>query len=217
MEEKIKVILIEDNREYADVISFALNHQEDIQLLKRYATAEIALRELERTPVDVILLDLNLPGMSGIEAIPYILEYSPKTKIITLTQSDAEADILDAISLGASGYLLKAVGIEQIISSIKSVMNGGASFDPKVAKYILNNLNSRLPKSNIRIDLSDRQKEILNLIREGYAKKEIADRLSISYTTVDSHVRSIYEKLQVTNAPSAVNKAYKLGIFTVKS
>jgi DNA-binding NarL/FixJ family response regulator len=219
MKTAIEVILIEDNREYREAINLALRGTSHILLKNQYANAELALRRLEdgsiRTP-DVILLDLRLPGLSGIEAIPLLRKAAPGARIIMLTQSDHEADVLKAISIGASGYLLKSARVGDIVDGIGLVAEGGATIDSGVARYLLDNLKVRLPEIGVKVKLSKREVEILNLLSEGLVKKEIADRLSIGYTTVDTHVRHIYEKLQVTNAPAAVSKAYKLGIFTAR-
>lgn len=215
MDETIRVMLIEDNREYRDVMSLGLEGVSDIELVQQNSTAEIALRKLEYQPsvhVDIILLDLRLPGMSGLDAIPFITHAAPRAKIIILTQSEHEVDVLKAISLGARGYLLKSASMEEIISSIRTVMSGGAPIDPSVARYLLEDLQTRSPEINLKINLSSRETEILHLLGDGLVKKEIAEKLSIGYTTVDTHVRHIYEKLHVTNAASAVSKAYKMRI-----
>ena len=216
MNDDIKVLLIEDNLEYRDVITLALKSASGIVLENQYGNAEIAIRNIDNRKIsipDVILLDLLLHGMNGIEAIQYFKEVAPTSKIIMLTQSDHEVDVLHAISQGASGYLLKSAQIAEIIGGIRLVHNGGASIDPDVAGFILNNLKSRMPEVTIEVTLSDRETEILTLLSDGLVKKEIADRLSIGYSTVDTHVKHIYEKLHVTNAPSAVSRAYRLGIF----
>lgn len=219
MDEPVKVMLVEDNREYRKVISLTLEKSPGINLTEQYGNAERALRQLEdgvgEAP-DIILLDLSLPGMSGMEAIPHLRKACPDTRILMLTQSDRESDVIRAISLGASGYLLKSALVDEIVDSIHSVMGGGAPIDAGVARYILENLQARLPEVSLDIHLSRRELEILNLLGEGLVKKEIADKLSIGYTTVDTHVRHIYEKMHVSNAPAAVAKAYKLGIFTAR-
>jgi DNA-binding NarL/FixJ family response regulator len=215
----VEIILVEDNREYREVITFALRSFHGVCLQNQFANAELALRHLEESLVrkpDVILLDLRLPGISGIEAIPLLRKTTPQSRIILLTQSDHEADVLRAISMGASGYLLKSAMVDDIVDAILSVNANGASFDPAVAKYLLDNLKARLPEGVPPTRLSDRESEILRFLSEGLVKKEIADRLSIGYSTVDTHVRHIYEKLQVCNAPAAVNRAYRLGIFTAR-
>lgn len=216
MNTPIRVILIEDNKEFRNVVELALEEEPDIKLSNQFGTAEIALRQLQDLSIpspDVILLDLRLPGMNGHEALPYINEYAPKTKVIVLTQSDKEADVLLAISLGAAGYLLKSASLQEIVDGIKTVMNGGASIDPSVAHFMLQKLKERLPKATLDIDLSQREMEILTLLGEGLVKKQIAEKLGIGYSTVDTHVSHIYEKLQVRNAPSAIGKAYRLGLF----
>jgi len=216
MKGEISVLLIEDNLEYRDVVTLALDSADGIVLENQYGNAEIAIRNIENNVIstpDIILLDLRLHGMSGIEAIPWFKKVSPSSRIIMLTQSDNEADVLRAISLGASGYLLKSAQIEEIMGGIRSVYEGGASIDPEVARYILDNLKSRMPEVAIDVTLSDRETEILMLLSDGLVKKEIAHKLSIGYSTVDTHVKHIYEKLHVTNAPSAVSRAYRLGIF----
>lgn len=209
-------MLVEDNKDYREVVNLAIGEEEDLEIMDQYGTTEIALRNLqslEKPRPDVILLDLRLPGMGGLDSIRYFKEYAPKAKIVILTQSDQEADVLRAILLGASGYLLKSARVKEIVDGIRLVHGGGATLDPSVAKFLLQNLQSRLPKENINIGLSDREMEILKLLSEGLVKKQIAEKLEIGYATVDTHVGHIYEKLHVNNAPSAVGKAYRLGIF----
>jgi len=152
--------------------------------------------------------------MSGLEAIPWIKDYSPQTEIIVLTQSDKESDVLNAIAQGASGYLLKSATVNQIKEAIRTVMNGGASLDPSVARFILDSMKSRPVKEKPEKALSDRELEILTLLAEGYVKKMIADQLEISVTTVAYHVKHIYEKLNVMNAPAAINQAHLMGILS---
>lgn len=217
MKTPITVMLIEDNREYREVIRLALNRDQHIELACEFGTAEIALRSLRdraiQRPPDVILLDLRLPGMSGIDALPHFAQSFSSAKIIILSQSDQEADVLRSISLGASGYLLKSSTITQIKEGIRTVFEGGASLDPSVAKFLLKSLQSRMPKAEATKLISERELEILTLLADGLVKKEIGDHLKIAYPTVDSHVRHIYEKLNVRNAPSAVSMAHRLGIF----
>ncbi|MGB6219846.1 response regulator [Haloferula sp.] len=217
MNRPISLMLVEDNPEYRAVIRLALKRDGGIELVDEFGTAEIALRTVQDAPLvnrpDILLLDLRLPGMSGLDALPYFKKVVPDAKIIILTQSDQEADVLRAISLGADGYLLKASTVTAIKEGIRTVIEGGAPLDPGVAKFLLKSLQSRLPKVASEKLLSVRELEILSLLGEGMLKKEIAERLGISYPTVDSHVRHIYEKLKVRNAPSAITTAHRLGIF----
>jgi DNA-binding NarL/FixJ family response regulator len=217
MKSRIRVMLVEDNPRYREVIALALKQEPGIQLASEFGTAEIALRSLRDKSngelPNLVLLDLRLPGMDGLEALPQFLAAAPAAKIMILTQSDNEADVLRAISLGASGYLLKSSTVTTITEGIRTVMKGGASLDAGVARFIINTLKTRLSKGSSEGLLTDRQMEIITLLGEGLLKKEIAKRLNISYATVDEHVAHIYERLGVRNAPAAVNQAHLLGLF----
>ncbi len=220
MKTNIRILLIEDHLGYRQVLEQAIKRLPDLELINQFGTAEGALRSLntvtsENYP-DVILLDLKLPGMSGLETIPWLKKYVEKSKIIILTQSDNEADVLSAISLGVSGYLLKSATVSQIREGILTVMNGGASLDCGAAKFILKivQTQSGRPKAKFVKSLSEREREILSLLADGLLKKQIADKLEISITTVAYHVKHIYEKLHVQNAPAAVAKAFRMGIFS---
>lgn len=216
MSRNIRVMLVEDHAGYRETISVVLENQADMELAGQFGTAEIALRTLQDQAgdnlPDVILLDLNLPGMSGLEAIPWIRKYAPETEIIILTQSDKAAEVRRAISEGASGYLLKSATVKQITEGILTVVDGGASLDPEVARFVLNELRNQTAPQATGKPLSERELEILELLSEGLAKKDIAARLDIAVTTVAYHVKHIYEKLNVSNAPAAIGKAYRSGI-----
>ena len=221
MKRMIRVMLIEDHPEYREVLAVALEKAPDINLTGQFGAAERALRSLQdhhkHNEPDIILLDLNLPGMNGLDAIPLLTSASPNARIIILTQSDKEAEVLKAISLGAAGYLLKSSTVGQILDGIRAVRDGGAPLDAGVARFILNTLRTNLPKGKVEEVLSARETEILTLLAEGLQKKEIADRLKISGSTVVTHVSHIYQKLNVVNAASAINKAHRLGLFTSDS
>lgn len=216
MEKTIKVMLVEDHPEYREVIDLALKDEPDIELTNQVGSSERAFRILQdrsqQTKPDLILLDLNLPGSSGLESLPTFRSTCPAAKIIVLTQSDKEADVVSAIQLGASGYLLKSSTVEQILDAIRTVNDGGAILGSGIAKYILNTLQASLPREEVEDALSHRELEILALLGEGLVKKEIAHKLQISVSTVATYIRRIYEKLDVQNAPAAITQAYRAGI-----
>ena len=218
MKKTIRITLVEDNRDYRDIISLTLGAESDIELISQFGTSEAALRELKAMPAgttpDLILLDLRLPGMSGLEALPHFREALPNTPIIVLTQSDHEVDVLNAISQGAAGYLLKSSTLEKLTEGVRTVINGGAALDANIAGFILKTLQTKLAPQEVNNVLTLRELEILTLLSDGLVKKQIAERLSISFATVDTHIRHIYEKLNVKNAPSAVRKAFQLGLFS---
>jgi DNA-binding NarL/FixJ family response regulator len=217
MQTKTQVMLVEDHPEYREVIQLALQDEDDIELADQVGSAERAISILKntrdrRTP-DVILLDLNLPGISGLEVIPSLYSLIPEAKIIILSQSGSEIDVIRAIQQGASGYLLKSSTVAQILDAIRTVMMGGATLDSNVAKYVLSSLRSKIPHEELEHALSQRELEILSLIGNGLLKKEVAQNLGISVSTVATYIRRIYEKLDVQNAPAAVAKAYRIGLF----
>lgn len=207
-------MLVEDNPGYREVIELTLADTSDMQLEALFGTAEAALQALQDTPQksQIILLDINLPGISGIDAIPQIRQLSPDTQIIMLTQSNNEADVVKAIQTGATGYLLKSASIEEITQGIRTVAEGGSSLDASVAKYIVDALHTPSSTAVATINLSNRESEILTLLSEGFVKKQIADQLGIGIHTVGDHVKKIYRKLNVPNAPSAVSKGFRSGI-----
>lgn len=212
-------MLVEDHPEYRECMALALGKEASIDLASEFGTAEQALNALENDGAfekpHVILLDLNLPGISGIEAIRLLKTHLPPAHIIALTQSDDESDVLAAITAGASGYLLKSSSRAKISEAIKSVMDGGAPVDPKMAQYLLKHLKKGSASTGVSGEiLSEREVDVLSLLAGGLVKKEIAEQLNISSHTVNNHIRHIYEKLQVQNAPAAINEAYKKGIFT---
>ncbi len=171
MNGKISVMMVEDHPEYREGVMLALETEADIQLISIFGTAEAALRKLqyhkECPKPDVILLDLNLPGMDGLEALPWFRDYIPNTKIIVLTQSDREDDVLSAISAGASGYLLKSATLDQITEGIRTVMDGGASLDASMATYLLKTYEKIPPKAKMENTLTKRELEIITLLSEG--------------------------------------------------
>lgn len=154
----INILLVEDSPEYREVLEITLRKEPNMELVGTYGAAEVALRSLQdsKRPAkpDVVLLDLNLPGMSGLEAIPWIEKYAPTTQIIILTLSDREADVLRAISLGASGYLLKSSTVKKVKESIRSVMEGNALLDSAVARYITNAVKTKQVKIQLEKLLS---------------------------------------------------------------
>jgi two-component system nitrate/nitrite response regulator NarL len=213
-------MLVEDNPQYREVIEIALSEEPNIELVAQFGAVEVALHSLSdplfSENVDIMLLDVRLPGMSGVDAIAQLKEVAPKLKIIMLTQSDMEADVIRAIQSGAEGYLLKSVSIKEITQGIQTVVEGGAPLEPSIAKFVMQAMRGEQPKTKLDVQLSPREKDILELLSDGLAKKEIAEKLNISTHTVAEYVKNIYTKLKVQNAPAAVAKAYKSGLFPME-
>ena len=215
MEDTIHILLIEDNRSYGRVVQRALSDDTTIRAVTHIGTSEMALRRIgSRGDIapDIILLDLSLPGIGGLEAIPLLLELVRDVKIIILTQSDREEDVMKAISAGAVGYILKESTPRQIKEAIQSVVAGGACLHPKVSKHIFDAFRAQPVETGIKKALSGKELVTLKLMAKGLARKEIAEELDVSITTVVTHINRIFAKLDVKNAPAAVGKAYRSGI-----
>lgn len=202
------VWLIEDHADSRRVLARVLNRAATVQCPCAFASCEEALAALRTNPrPDVILLDIGLPGMSGITGIRHIKAVSPTTHVIMLTVFDDQEKVFNAICAGASGYLLKTADEDAVTGAIQEVLDGGAPVNPRVARLVLNMFASRSAPPAQNYGLSDREREVLELMVQGLVKKEVADRLHVSYHTVDNHFRSIYTKLQVHTRGSAVARA----------
>jgi len=206
---EICVWLIEDNHSYRNTMARVVNGMEGINCAHQFSNAEDALDALKAGDVpDLIMLDVQLPGQSGIEAIGAIKSISPSTRIVMLTVFDDHEKVFKAVCAGASGYLLKPSNSSQIITSIREAMSGGAPLTPQVARSVLDMLSGRAtPTQNY--GLTSREQAVLKLMAEGLIMKEIARQLEVSYHTVDSHLRNIYAKLHVHTSTAAVAKAVK--------
>ena len=207
---KTDVIIIEDNEPLRDSLKEAINKSSNIKCNNAFSSGEAALEfiESEELVPDIILLDIGLPGMSGIELIPELKKLSPSSKIIIITVHDDDENVFNAICAGASGYLLKDLSADGIVNSISEVMNGGAPMNSHIAKKVLSMFRDQNVKSS-GYSLSDREKEILALLVDGLSKKQIAENIFLSHHTVDSHIRNIYAKLEVHSRSSAISKAIR--------
>lgn len=210
---RIAVWLVEDNETFRNTVARALSRVPDLECSHRFGNAEEALEALRKGALaNVILLDVELPGMNGIEAVGRIKSLSPSTRVIMLTVVDSHNKVFNAICAGASGYLLKTSPGEKIVEAIHEVHTGGAPMTPQVARSVLD-MFTRFQAPREDYGLTERERRILELMIEGLIKKEIADQLSISYHTVDTHLRNIYTKLHVHTRTGAVAKAIKERLF----
>jgi DNA-binding NarL/FixJ family response regulator len=202
----INVWLVEDNETYRGAIARALDHAPGLHCAGAFGSCEDALRRLrDDHPPEVILLDIGLPGLNGLDGIPQFKALSPTTHVIILTVFEDTDKIFRAICAGASGYLLKTSPAEKIAQAIREVLGGGAPMTPQIARSVLN-LFAKLAGPPPEHDLSQRERETLEFLVQGLTTKEIADRLRLSIHTVDTHLRNIYRKLHVHSRAGAVAK-----------
>jgi DNA-binding NarL/FixJ family response regulator len=192
------------------MVAWQINQIGDLHCVRAFSTCEDALKALQQEPApQVILCDVGLPGMNGIDGISAIKAIIPAAHIIMLTVHDDHHKVFGAICAGASGYLLKDASEETITAAIHEVMNGGSPMNPRVARLVLDRFARENAAPRNSYGLSAREKQILELMVEGFIKKQIAERLGVSYHTVNNQLRSIYDKLHVHTRGGAVAKALK--------
>ncbi|MFZ4765498.1 MAG: response regulator [Roseimicrobium sp.] len=204
--------IIEDHAAFRRTLVRVLNAEDGLQCPRDFDSCEKALAALARDDApDLILLDVGLPGMSGLEGIRLIKERSPKALVVILTVFEDDDKVFSAICAGAAGYLLKTSSATEITQAVRDALNGGSPMTSRIARRVLDMFSKLAPKQS-DYGLSDREKEILQLMVTGLIKKEIADRLTLSVHTVDTYLRRIYEKLEVNTRTGAVAKALKEGL-----
>ena len=208
----IRLIIYEDNEDLRHAISFLINNTPDLVLVGAFAQSLDISSHVDTLAPDVILMDIEMPGMSGLEATKIAKERNAEVQVIMLTVFEDEVNLFDALRYGASGYFLKGEPPLQILEGIRIVHAGGSIITPKLARRVFNFFNDT-KKSPDKFDLSAREKEILKLLVDGCSYKEIAHQLYISIETVRTHIRHIYEKMQVRSKSQAVGKALRDKLF----
>lgn len=206
----LRVWLLEDHDAFRRNIMRLLSHAPDICAEQSFSSAEAMLAQLnaDSAPPDILLLDLGLPGMSGLEVITEVLRLAPSCRIIVLTVFEDEEKISRALTSGACGYLLKTAGPDEITGAIRQAADGGTPMSPRVARSLIDIL-ARLTQPAIHVELSPREREMLKCLVDGLTNKEIAVRLDLSTHTVDSYARTLFTKLKVRSRAAAVARALK--------
>ncbi|MDZ4402029.1 response regulator transcription factor [Prosthecobacter sp.] len=207
-----EIWIVEDHAAFRRTLVRVLNAETGLQCTRDFDSCEKLLAALanDDTP-DLILLDVGLPGMSGLDGIRLIKERAPKTLVVILTVFEDDDKVFQAICAGAAGYLLKTSSATEIIQAVRDALTGGSPMTSRIARRVLDMFSKFAPKQS-DYGLSEREKEILQLMTTGLIKKEIADRLTLSIHTVDTYLRRIYEKLEVNTRTGAVAKALKEGL-----
>ena len=202
----ISVALVEDNAGLRHSLELLLEHASGLRCAGVYADAEEALRELPKQAADVVLMDINLPGMSGIECTRRLREAVPAARVIIITVYRDNESIFKALRAGAFGYLLKRATPDEIIRAIHDVHQGGAPMSGEVARKVVEAFQPPAPRGDEAEGLSAREREVLDLLAQGRLDKEIAASLSLSLPTVRFHLKHIYEKLHVRTRVEAALK-----------
>jgi DNA-binding NarL/FixJ family response regulator len=202
----IKVSIVEDNAGMRETFALALNGAPGITCIGAYRTGEEALRSIPTTPPNVVLMDIHLPGMSGITCVARLRMLLPKLQILMLTRFEESDTIFQALRAGASGYLVKNIPPAEMMQAIEQVHAGGSPMSMQIARKVITHFQA-IPKPPDGIDsLTSREQEVLQLLAKGRLQKNIASTMGISVNTLRSHLRSIYEKLHVHSRSEAMLK-----------
>lgn len=205
---RITLAIVEDLDEVRDGLKNFISLSQDFKVLNTFKTAEEAVIDLPKLKPDVVIMDINLPGMNGIDCIRKIKDKSPGTQFMMFTVYENDEKVFEALKAGASGYLLKNTGLVQLIESLKELYNGGSPMSANIARKLVTLFRNEQKQAPSLEVLSHRENEILQLLAKGLLYKEIADQLAISVSTVRQHIHHIYEKLHVQNRTEAINKAF---------
>lgn len=205
---QLRVSIFEDNRKYRESLEFTILTSPGLQLCGSFGDTNRLIQRIQDNNPDVVLMDINIPGISGIEATREIRTHFPHIQVCIQTVFEEDDKVFASLCAGASGYILKNTTAEKVLQAIREVADGGAFFTPSIAKKILHNFQLQ-PQRAEYIQLSDREKEILGLLVEGMSYKMIADSCNVSFHTIHTHVKNIYSKLHVQSKGEAVAKALK--------
>jgi len=206
----MRLVIVEDDPLLRENLKLILGGEAGISVVGAYGSAEDALRSLGASVPDVMLADLGLPGMSGIELIKKVKKENPSLEIMAHTVFEDRENVFSALKAGASGYMLKGSSPREIIEAIYGLYKGGAPMSPKIARKVIHEFQE--DRTDAQYLLSQREKELVRCVEEGLTYKEISDRLRISPHTVHTHIKNIYEKLQAKDRSEALVKAREKGI-----
>ena len=202
----INVSIVEDSDQVRGTLTRLVNRAEGFHCLGQYPNAEAALEGLPRERPDVVLMDINLPGMNGVECVRRLKQVAPQIQVIMLTVYEDTENIFNALAAGASGYLLKRTSRDELLAAIRDVQKGGSPMTTHIARKVVQSFQRAGASPQPTENLSPREQEVLDCLAKGFLYKEIADTLGISYETVHTYIRRIYEKLQVRTRTEAVAK-----------
>lgn len=207
----IRVVLFEDNRNLRESLGMYIAATEGVLLLGSYPDARDSVNIVRKLKPDVVLMDIEMPHVTGLQAMSEIRKAVPDAKILIQTVFEDDDRIFQAICGGASGYIIKNPDAETYIKAIEDVYSGGSHLSPSIAFKVMKMFQNQFVKSQINfIDLTAREKDVLGCLVKGMSYKLIADACGISYATVNTHVKHVYEKLHVNSAPEAIIKAIEM-------
>ncbi len=202
----ITVCIVEDDQRVRESLSELVSRTSGFECLSHYPNAELALKDIPNRSPNVVLMDINLPGMSGIDCVAKLKVAQPQVLVVMLTVYENTEQIFKALAAGASGYMLKSASPNKILDAVKEVHRGGSPMSTHIARKVVQSFQQPSPPNKITEGLSPREQAVLDLLAKGFLYKEIADKLQISFETVHTFIRRIYEKLHVRSRTEAVAK-----------
>jgi DNA-binding NarL/FixJ family response regulator len=202
----IQVSIVEDNDQLRGTLARLINRAEGFACLGQYATAEAALEGLPKDRPQVVLMDINLPGLNGVECVRRLKQVAPEISAVMLTAYEDTENIFNALAAGANGYLLKRAPRAELLDAIREVHRGGSPMTTHIARKVVQSFQRTAPAPQPGEILSAREQEVLDHLSQGFLYKEISEKMGISYETVHTYIRRIYEKLQVRTRTEAVAK-----------
>ncbi|MCB0278928.1 MAG: response regulator transcription factor [Calditrichaeota bacterium] len=208
----MRVVIIEDNTTLRNAWKVLLESENEFEVLKLFSNCELAINDDSLKKADILILDIGLPGMSGIEGISHFKKANPKLIILMCSVYEDDDNIFNAISADAVGYLLKKTSPEEFIPALKDAFSGGSPMTPSIARKVLDSFRKMLEKKSENNQfqlLSDKEKQIIEFLSNGLSYQEIADRIHLSIDGVRYHIRKIYEKLEVNSRSEAIALAMK--------
>ncbi len=210
---RFRVSIVEDDPGVRASLARLFNETREFQCISSYASAEAALAHLPTEKPDVILMDINLPGRSGIECVRRLKEQDPSALVVMLTVYEDTEQVFRALQAGATGYLLKRTPPKQLLEAVREVLEGGAPITSHIARKVVEAFHTPPPGKTAgeTVELSQRESEVLDLLAKGFLIKEIADKLSVGFGTVRTYVRRVYEKLHVQSRSQAIAKYFQAG------
>jgi DNA-binding NarL/FixJ family response regulator len=204
----IKIVIVEDLDEVREGLNNFISLSPDFKVLDCFKTAEEALYAVPELGPDIVIMDINLPGINGIECIRQLKDKTRATQFMMFTVYENDEKVFEALKAGASGYLLKNTGMAQLADALRDLHSGGSPMSANIARKLVSFFRNTEKETERLETLSDRENEVLQLLAKGLLYKEIANQISISIATVRQHIHHIYEKLHVQNRTEAINKAF---------
>ena len=211
----IKIVVYDDNKARRESLQALFMLTPGLEMAGSFENCDNIIEDLKSTSPDLVLMDIEMPGTGGINGVAIAKKHFPEVKVIMQTAFDDDDKVFAALQAGAEGYILKNASVTQIAQSIDEVMKGGASMSPSIALKVMRYFNNQQKQPvGQEYNLTNKETEVLNYLSQGLSYKMVADKIGISYFTVNNHVKKIYEKLQVHSLSEAVSLMSKRGLFS---